>query len=83
MTVDELRQKCTDALAHPEWTQGKFNVILRRKWTTQRRMKIAPLRGAPFGEPIADVADGEVLVVFDAQEVLDWLDKNLQESGTA
>lgn len=81
MTIDELYALCTEALQrkaeHPEWSHGKVQIVVHRQWTTQRRMKLLPLKGAPYGEPVVGDQDGTV-VVFDAQEVLDWLEKALE-----
>lgn len=85
MTPDELRDKALGALQRPELTMGKIQLLLKRKWTTQKRMRIANMKGAPYGEPIADAdLDGYVMVVFDAQEVMDWLEAvSATEEGSA
>ena len=85
MTIDALRTLCTEALQrkadHPEWSNGAVNIVVPRQWRTQRRMKLLPLKGAPYGEPVFGDQDGTV-VVFDAQAILNWLEKELeQEKG--
>ena len=69
MTTIELRALCVDALNHT----GEVQIKVPQEWKMQHRMKLLPLKGAPFGEPIVEGSDG-TMVVFHARDILDWLD---------
>lgn len=79
MTIEELRALCAEslqrALNHPEWANGEVMLKIPRQWISQRRFKLFMLKGAPYGEPIYETHDG-TLVIFNAQEILDFLDKS-------
>lgn len=78
MTKQELRERCTQvvkkSLEHPELSDGEVSIVLlNRRWTKQRRMKLYPEKGSPWGEPIQELPNG-TLCMFKAQEVLNFLD---------
>ena len=69
----ELRDQMVDMIQR-EGTDAEVVVMLRRKWGHQKRMRLANVKGAPYGEPLME-RRGSVAVSFRAQDILDWLEQ--------
>ena len=72
MTAAEMIAHCQDQieLLGPTAAAG---FVLPRAWKAQRRMRLAG-KGSPYGEPAGHVKGG-VYVIFEAREVLAWLEQ--------
>ena len=76
MKIEVLRQGCVDALdTTQEFATGKVILKVKRKLRSDRMALIA---GGPVGD-VLDIEGEWSLVVFDAQQVLDYIDRNLAQ----
>ncbi len=84
MTVDALIAQCHTALQlqkdRPKLFDGTVSLVIPRPWTTQRRMKLLPTKGAPYGEPISGHGDATV-VAFHAADILAFLESSRIKEG--
>ena len=70
MTASEMIAHCQDQIDRIGPTAAA-GFVLPRVWKAQRRMRLAGA-GSPYGEPVGHV-NGGVYVMFEAREVLAWL----------
>lgn len=85
MTLDALVTTCQEALQRqedrPERFDGTVSLVLDRPWITQRRMKLLPIKGAPYGKPLSGYG-GDTVVIFQATDILAFLESRLVKEGT-
>lgn len=73
MTSDELRATCNKAIKQglPDYV----TIVMRGKWGDKDTRLLAG-RGSPVGRVVSDYFRGPgIVVMFNANEVLAWLDK--------
>jgi hypothetical protein len=77
MSFQEIKAKCQAAIAHPHLggADAKVHLLVPGRWGASPRKQIIKAKGAPFGEIISDADDKHLLVVFQAKEILDYLER--------
>jgi len=68
----ELLRRCQDAITADPQDCGIVLVIPRK--ASGKRVKLAPQKGAPYGE-IVQWYESSVVAIFDAREILVWMVK--------
>jgi len=74
MNEVELLRRCQDAITADPQDCGIVLVIPRK--STGKRVKLAPRKGAPYGE-IVQWYESSVVAIFDAREIVVWMVKEI------